>query len=176
MTPDNMSKTVIIMGSARSSGATRTLVDYLIEKEAYELVDLHGKNIGYFDYEFKNKNDEFLELITTIIEKYDTIIFATPVYFYAMSAVMKNFFDRLGDLIFINKDLGRQLRGKSMAMLSCGAGKELKNGFQMPFSETANYLGMTYLGDVHGWLENKAISTEVAGKLDEFITKVKTGN
>ncbi len=164
------------MGSARSIGATRTLVDFIIEKEGFELIDLHNKNIGYFDYEFKNTDDEFLELITDVIENYDVIVFATPVYFYAMSAVMKNFFDRLGDLIFINKDLGRKLRGKSMAMISCGAGNEVKEGFTMPFIETANYLGMNYLGDMHGWLENKQINGEVKQLLDAFITKIKAGN
>jgi multimeric flavodoxin WrbA len=45
----------------------------------------------------------------------------TPVYWYTMSGIMKVFFDRFSDLLRIEKDLGRKLRGKSMAVISCGA-------------------------------------------------------
>ena len=54
----------------------------------------------------------------TIIQKYDTIIFATPVYWYSMSGTLKTFFDRLSDLLHYKKELGRQMRGKKMAMIS----------------------------------------------------------
>lgn len=162
------------MGSARSDGATRILADYIIGIKGCDLVDLRKKKIGYFDYDFNHSQDEFMSLVTSIIEKYDTIIFATPVYFYAMSAIMKNFFDRLGDLIYKHKELGRRLRGKSMAMISCGAGNYLQEGFQMPFRETARYLGMNYLGDVHGWLEQNEIPEEVKRSLEEFLDQLSS--
>ena len=37
------------------------------------------------------------EPLIPIIEKYDTLIFATPVYWYSMSGIMKVFFDRKND-------------------------------------------------------------------------------
>lgn len=163
------------MGSARSDGATRFLAEYIIGIKAYDLIDLRKKKIGYFDYEFNHEEDEFMPLVTSIIENYNTIIFATPVYFYAMSAIMKNFFDRLGDLIYRHKELGRKLRGKSMAMISCGAGNYLPEGFQMPFRETSRYLGMTYLGDVHCWLEQNEIPEEVKTSLEEFLDHLGSG-
>ena len=54
----------------------------------------------------------------TIISKYDTIIFATPVYWYSMSGILKVFIDRITDLLTIEKELGRKLRGKKMAVVS----------------------------------------------------------
>ena len=52
--------------------------------------------------------------------QYEQIIFATPIYWYAMSAQLKTFFDRMTDLLTIHKPLGRQLRkGKKMFLIAC---------------------------------------------------------
>lgn len=145
-----MKKTIIIQASERSKGNTFTLCDFLAKKHEIDIIDLKEKTIGQFDYDFKNQGDDFIGLIKLIIENYDRIIFATPVYWYTMSGRMKTFFDRLSDLLTIEKELGRQLRGKEMGVMSCGSDAEIKDGFYMPFVESAAYLGMTYIGDVHG--------------------------
>jgi len=41
---------------------------------------------------FNNIDDDFISLMTEIIEKYDTLIFATPVYWYSMSRILKKSF------------------------------------------------------------------------------------
>ena len=128
--------------------------------------------IGPFDYEFKNSNDDFLPLMEKVISQYDTIVFATPVYWYNMSGTMKIFFDRLSDLLHYKKDLGRQLRGKKMAMISNSGENDLKNGYTMPFQESANYLGMHYLGDMHSWFSNNEIAQEAKEQIDTFRKKV----
>ena len=157
-----MTKTVIIQGSSRSKGNTNKIINHITGSTNYDVIDLYDKNINHFDYGFNNKNDDFIPLIKNVLEKYDTIIFATPVYWYSMSGILKVFFDRLSDLLYVEKDLGRKLRGKNMAMISCGSGPDLKDEFSMPFIESANYLGMHYLGNVHTWLENDTeISEEV---------------
>ncbi len=166
-----MNKTVIIQGSSRSNGNTRTIINYLNTDTKFDVIDLKTKNIGHFDYDFKNSNDDFIGLMTDVIEKYDTIIFATPVYWYAMSGILKVFFDRISDLLKTEKDLGRKLRGKNMAMISNNNYNEIKDGFSMPFRESANYLGMNYLGDVHTWVENGKINDEVKGIIDGFRSK-----
>lgn len=56
-----------------------------------------------------------------------------------------------------------------MAVLSCGSDNELKNGFHMPFIESANYLGMKYVGDVHCWIEKGVITEEVRQRLNKFV-------
>lgn len=84
----------------------------------------------------------------------------------------KSFFDRISDLLKTEKDIGRKLRGKSMAMISCSNANDLKEGFSMPFIETANYLGMSYLGDIHAWVENGKISEEVKEIINTFRLKI----
>ena len=168
-----MNRTVIIQGSSRSQGDTNKIVNYLASKNNFDVIDLYTKNIGHYDYEYKNSNDDFIDLITGIIENYDTIVFATPVYWYSMSGVLKVFFDRISDLIRIHKDTGRKLRGKNMAMLSCSNSSDGIEGFSMPFSQSANYLGMHYLGDIHTWIKNDTINDEVKLIIDSFIGNLK---
>ena len=146
-------KTVVILGSSRSDGNTRRVIDELITiKKDIDIIDLNNFEIGYFDYEFKNKDDDFLGLIKSVLE-YDTIVFATPIYWYTMSAQLKTFLDRISDLLKgENKPIGRQLRGKNMAVLSCASDDTILDGFVMPFEETASYLGMHYKGHAHTWV------------------------
>jgi len=166
-------KTVIIQGSSRSNGNTNKIINQINSDNQFDIIDLFTKKISHFDYEFNNANDDFIPLVKNIIDKYDTIVFATPVYWYSMSGVLKVFFDRLSDLLFVEKELGRQLRGKKMAMISNNNFDDIKDGFSMPFIESANYLGMNYLGDIHTWLENdNTISKKVKNSINEFTTKI----
>ncbi|HDZ05682.1 hypothetical protein LCGC14_0066110 [marine sediment metagenome] len=167
-----MKKGIIILGSSNSYGETRKIVSFVSEKTSYQVIDLKTKNIAEFDYEFKNRNDDFHPLIKEIVNTYDVIIFATPVYWYSMSGIMKTFFDRISDCLDIEKETGRKLRGLEMAIISCGTDRKLKNGFHIPFIETAKYLGMNYKTDVHGWIENGVIPISVKDKLDTFIKSI----
>ena len=160
---------LIILGSSRSHGDTRKVVDYIRNQQEFDLLDLNGKNISYYDYESKNQHDDFLPTMEDIVSKYQTIIFATPVYWYSMSAVMKTFFDRISDLLRIRKEVGRKLRGMNMAMLSCSNGDDRILHFEMPFIESAKYLGMNYLGDVHTWLDAGNIPEEVKSRINQFL-------
>lgn len=147
--------TLIIMGSARSDGNTRKIVDTFRSKIAADFIDLNDYKINYFDYEHRNKDDDFVQIATKMIE-YEHIIFATPVYWYAMSAQLKTFFDRLSDLLTIRKPLGRQLReGKIMYSIACSSDEVEHEGFAMPFKNTAEYLGMQYGGHIHCWYDEK---------------------
>jgi multimeric flavodoxin WrbA len=165
-------KGVIIQGSAKSNGNTAEIVRLLNKHLDYDVLDLSLLEIAPFDYEFKNRHDDFLPTIRNIVEQYDVILFATPVYWYAMSGIMKNFFDRITDCLDLEKDTGRKLRGKSMAALSCGSYDADFEGFFMPFRNSADYLGMNYLGDVHTWKEGNEIETEVQTRIIEFAKKI----
>lgn len=163
-----MKKTVIIQASAKSFGNTHKVVSYLNKDQEFTIIDLKTKNIGPFEYDFSNANDDFLPLIEQIIKNYNTIIFATPVYWYTMSGILKTFFDRISDLLYFKKELGRKLRGKKMAMISNSAENDRHKGFKMPFIESANYLGMHYLGDIHTWFNGEGIDEEAKQLIDGF--------
>lgn len=165
---------VILQGSSKSNGNTNKIALFIKERTGFDIIDLKSKNIGPFDYDFKNRGDDFLPTIKEIVENYDILIFATPVYWYAMSGIMKTFIDRITDCIKIEKTIGRKLTGKKMGMISCGSGSELKKGFTMPFIESAYYLGMDYLGDIHTWIEDENIPKQLQNSINVFISeKVK---
>jgi multimeric flavodoxin WrbA len=142
-------KKLIIVGSARNDGNAMHLAQQLKEKAGWHIIDLNEYSFSYYDYKHENQGDDFLPLMRKIISNYGVLIFVTPVYWYTMSGVMKVFFDRFTDLLTIEKDLGRRLRGKHMAAVSCSAGGNLGDSFWLPFLETANYLGIKYLGNMH---------------------------
>lgn len=161
-------KKLIILGSSRKDGDTKKIVDELIKISGGDFLDLNDYNIGYYDYEHRNLDDDYLSLMRKIIANYDVLIFATPVYWYAMSGIMKVFFDRITDLLDNEKDLGRKLRGKSMAAVSCSVGDNLGESFWLPFSETARYLGMNYLGNTHTIAGN-----DESENLKNFVTNLE---
>ena len=142
-------KKIVILGSARNDGNAKNLSKLLIEKSKWDLINLNDYKIGHFDYQYQNRDDDYLNLIRKIVTKYETLILVTPVYWFSMSGVMKVFFDRFTDLLTIEKELGRKLRGKKMAVLTTSIGKNLEESFWLPFSETAKYLGMQYIGNMH---------------------------
>ncbi len=169
-----MKKTVIIKASSKREGNTQKVVDYLNSNSGFDVIDLIDKKIGHFNYEFKNAEDDFLPLMEEIISKYDIIIFATPVYWYSMSGLLKVFFDRLSDLLHYKKELGRKMRGKKMAMISNSGENDRRIGFEMPFIESAKYLGMEYIDDVHAWFSTNSneLHIEAKQKIDDFRKKL----
>ena len=142
-------KTIIILGSSRKDGETFNIINEVIRNSNWDLVDLNNYKISYYDYEHKNVEDDFLPLMNDLVNKYETFIFATPVYWYSMSGIMKVFFDRLTDLLEIDKKLGRKLAGKNMGVISSSIGHHLGETFWLPFSKTANYFDMEYVGNIH---------------------------
>ena len=55
-----------------------------------------------------------------------------------------------------------------MGALSCSGGNNLGEAFWLPFSETAGYLGMNYLGDIH-----LIGNDDASEKLAAFIRKIE---
>lgn len=137
-----MSK-VIIFGSYRSFGNTRKIVDEIFG-QTYQLIDLNAFTINSFDYENPNLNDDFIPLMEKIIT-YDSLIIATPVYWYSMSTQHKIFFDRFSDFFTTRKDLRYKLRGKKLFVIA-SFGSSYPRGFEDIFEQICEYLTMQYLG------------------------------
>ena len=141
--------TIIISGSSRKNGNTEIITSELSNILICNVIHLSDYNIKHYDYTHENKNDDFLKLISSLISKYDTFIIATPVYWYAMSGLMKVFFDRLTELITIKKELGRKLTNKNIAVITSSNGDNLGNNFWLPFKATAKYLNLNYIDNIH---------------------------
>jgi multimeric flavodoxin WrbA len=136
-------KTIVILGTSRSDGNTLAAVKDLCPFKEYELIDLRRLVIQPYQYEGPSVTDDFLA-VAKKMEAADNIIFATPVYWYAMSGVLKAFFDRLSDLLSFHRTIGRALKGKKTFLIATGSDSELPPGFEEPFRLTSEYFGMTF--------------------------------
>jgi multimeric flavodoxin WrbA len=170
-----MKKGIIVVGSSNSNGTTMKIASFIGARTDFSIIDLKTKTIREFDYEFKNRNDDFLPLIKHIVENYHIIVFATPVYWYAMSGTMKIFFDRLSDCLKTEKETGRKLRGMEMAVVCCGCDQKLKDGFYMPFIETAKYLGMRYMTDMY-CVEENGLPLINQAEVNAFLKTIMDGH
>ncbi len=160
----------IILASARSDGHTARMAARISSRLKATIIDLKLYEIGHYDYQHKYEGDDFPDLMRDRVLNMDILILATPVYWYSMSGRMKVFLDRFTDLLKIEKDLGRKLRGKSLAVFTTSNGGNLGDGFWPPFIETANYLGMKYLANAHFLEEN----IEKNGVEDAFVNNLLT--
>ncbi len=133
---------IVILGTARSDSNTLAKLREHLPFKNFELVELHRLNIGFYNYE-SPPVDDFLDVANKMVNA-DTIVFATPVYWYSMSAVLKVFFDRLTDLISTSKGIGRALAGKSVYLFATGTEPVLPEGFAVPFKNTSQYFDMKY--------------------------------
>lgn len=159
---------VLFFASARSEGNTRKICEYLSKNFEIPCIDFNDFDIAYYDYQHQYETDDFAKVMEQILQ-YDTLILATPVYWYTMSAQMKTFLDRFTDLLKINKDLGRQLKTKGLKVLCCSSDEEEYPEFWKPFERSADYLGMQYQGQVHTWLEAGQIPELVKHRLINFV-------
>lgn len=125
-------------------------MDRIASELRIEVIDLATKRLSAFDYEHGNRNDDFEPLIDRVLE-FEQVIFASPVYWYAVSPPMKIFLDRISDLLEVPELLakGRQLRGITAYVLCTSIEDEVTPAFIDAFRETFNYLGMRYGGLMH---------------------------
>ena len=163
-------KHLIIYGSSgNGTGKTMGVVNTLKELLNADLIDVSRCNLSFFDYSHSNKDDDFHGFAQQMACA-ETVIFATPVYWYAMSAQLKVFFDRLSDLITIRKPLGRQLEGKAMTFVATGHDELIPEGFDVPFKRTAEYFNMHYKSGLYICTSSKVYDLKkVEDKIVQFV-------
>ena len=145
-----MNSAIAIIGSSRRNGNTGKLIDLISRELNIEVIDLNTKYITPFDYEHKNFDDDFLPTMNHILN-FNNIIFASPVYWYSMSAQMKVFIDRMSDFLSLEelKDIGRQLRSKTGYIVSTSISEKADSSFLDSFTNTFDYLGMSVGSAIH---------------------------
>jgi multimeric flavodoxin WrbA len=162
-----MARPLAILGSARSDGHTAALLHRLIQGLECDVVDLNAASIAPFRYDqHYPAADEFMPIVERMIAA-QVVIFATPVYWYSFSTVMKNFIDRLSDLLMSRKDIGRRLRGppaRNWALLSSGSDPSPDPDLTSAFRRTCDYLGVGFIAQAYG-IEGGAFVDETTVRL-----------
>lgn len=144
--PRDRPKVLGLLGASRGHGNTMRFLEESYGQQDFQLIDLESLDIEPFRYGSAAREDEFLTVVKAMLAV-DEIVFATPVYWYAMSGVMKDVMDRLTDLLSADlKAYGKQLYGKRARLLATGSDDELPRGFEVPFQLTCTYFGMDYMG------------------------------
>lgn len=138
--------TLVILGSHRRASDTARLVELLLEDRPHTRLNLLDYTIYPYNYEHCYPTDDNFSQAIELMLSHNQLLFASPVYWYSMSGRMKNFLDRITDMLKIRKEQGRQLRGKQMLVASVSNSEELPPGFMEPFILTAQYLGMRFIG------------------------------
>ena len=140
---------LVIIGSSRKQGDTHALVENTMAGMDYRLADLLDYSIAPYNYQHTYPAGDTFGQLVDLLLRHQTVVLATPVYWYSMSGLMKNFFDRLTDLIRLHKPLGRRLKGKSVFVLVAGNNQELPPGFLIPFERSCEYLDMHFSGSLY---------------------------
>jgi putative NADPH-quinone reductase len=160
-----------VLGTSNNDGNTAALTAAVFAPlPNAKIISLNKLVIAPYDYQNRHDSDDFLPLAEKIAAA-KTIVFASPVYWYAMSAQMKLFFDRLTDLTGAHKQLGKALAGKSVFLIATGGSPLPPASFEPPFSETARYFNMRWGGMLYH-PDAKAVD---AGAAKEFANRIAGG-
>ena len=159
---------LVLLASARSAGQTAAFVQQTFVAVDHQLLDLLAVPLYPYSYSGQYPPDDAFASIVHQVLAHKTLVVATPVYWYAMSGLLKTFFDRLTDLVTVAKPLGRQLRGKQLFLLAVGADDALPTGFETPFLLTAKYFGMQYGGSLYYSQKSPPTTASLAAAIQAF--------
>jgi multimeric flavodoxin WrbA len=145
-----MLSTIALFASSRRNGNTGQLLDCIASELEIEVIDLAERNMSCYDYEHRNRSDDFEPLMQRVLA-FEQIILASPVYWYAVSPPMKIFLDRISDFLDLPDLLeqGRGLRGKTGYVVCTSIYDEVPAPFIGAFRDTFDYLGMRFGGCAH---------------------------
>ena len=152
----NMMKIVVLTGSPRKNGNSAYLAEQFI-KGAEE----KGHEVFRFDCAFKQVepcracnrcgmdgpcifNDDFQELRPRLIEA-DMVVFATPMYYFGISAQMKRVIDRF---YAINGQIKGTVKKAAFLMTYADTAKKEAEPMLVHYHTLMDYLGWTSVGEV----------------------------
>jgi multimeric flavodoxin WrbA len=170
-----MPDAIALFSSSRRNGNTGHLMDRIATELGIEVVDLATMNLSAYDYEHRNRNDDFEPLMKRALS-FDKLIFATPVYWYSVSPPMKIFLDRISDLLDLPDLLpeGRRLRGKQAYVVCTSIYESAPPSFINSFLDTFNYLGMKFGGVAHANCSDGYLPARHDVEAVAFANRVRT--
>jgi RimJ/RimL family protein N-acetyltransferase len=137
------------------------------------MISTVGTDHAPFDYKHQNANDDFIPLMEELVT-YDTIVLASPVYWYAVSSYMKTFLDRWSDLLTIRKDLAQKLERKRLFLIASFAADAPLGcvSFENPIRQSCQYMNINYGGCFYDYPDDAFVRSIGFPSLEEFRSKL----
>jgi multimeric flavodoxin WrbA len=145
-----MPPAIALFASARRNGNTGRFLDCIARELGIEVVDLAAMRMAPYDYGHSHRDDDFEPLMRRVLGC-DPILFASPVYCYAVAPPMKIFLDRITDFLDLPELQGeaRRLRGKTAFVVCTSIYDEAPASFVAAFRDNFAYFGMRWGGIAH---------------------------
>ena len=145
-----MAGAIALFASARRNGNTGKLIDHIAAQLGIEVIDLGRFRMAPYDYEHRNRSDDFEPLMMRVLG-HEHLIFASPVYCYAVAPPMKVFFDRITDFLDLEelRDHGRRLRQKTAYVVCTSIYDAPPPSFVGAFTDNFGYFGLRLGGIAH---------------------------
>lgn len=135
---------LVINSSMNRDGLTISMVKTLLEDRDYDILHLNDYQIDQLNQ--NTGKDQLAEIMETM-SQYETILFATPIYWFDMTGSMKLFLERVAEE---NDWQNPSYPNHKAAILAQGyaPGDKVLKFVEHIISQVAGRLGMSYIGMV----------------------------
>ena len=150
-------------------------MDHIAAQLDIEVVDLGQLRMSPYDYEHRNRGDDFEPLMKRILE-FHHIIIGSPVYWYSVSPPVKVFLDRITDYLDLPELLvdGRRLRGKTGHIVCTSVYDSAPASFLETLTATFSYLGIRVGGMVHANCSEGYSPPSHQAEVTAFVQRIAT--
>lgn len=174
----------VIYGGTRPNGNTELLTEKVIDGLKVEKIHLKNfdirpiEDLRHDENGFHDVGDNYNTVIDLILP-HDIVIFATPIYWYSMSGIMKNFIDRWSQTLRDSKypNFKTTMGSKKAYVIAVGGDNPYVKGLPMiqQFQHIFDFMGTSFEGyilgkgskpgDINGDLTAFAAATQLQNKL-----------
>lgn len=175
----------VLFGSPRRKGNTKKLLDYLLDglkRKGYDIKVLYLNDVNIRpcqgclkclkDGDCKIKDD--MRDIRKYILDSDLLVFASPVYWFSVSAQLKLVIDRM--ISFMDTSYNSRIKGKkAITLMTSGADeKDVMDASLIMFRKTFDLLGIKYIGHVEakGCDEGKAAISKAKKTVEKLLESI----
>ncbi|WP_313891333.1 flavodoxin family protein [Psychrobacillus sp.] len=152
-------KIATLIGSTRTNGNTELLTDIAMEGIKHQKIYLKElsirpiEDLRHSEGGFQIVEDDYDQIIKIFLEN-DIIVFATPIYWYSMSGIMKNMVDRFSHAIRDERypQFKERLKTIETIVIAVGGDKPRIKGMPLiqQFQYTFDFLNMHFSSFIIG--------------------------
>ncbi|QKG84177.1 flavodoxin family protein [Kroppenstedtia pulmonis] len=149
----------VIDGGTRQKGNTEILTEHAVKELDVERISLRDYDIHpiadlrHTQDGFQEVDDDYNDVIDRVIQ-HDILVFSTPIYWYSMSGILKNFIDRWSQTMRSPKyyDFKNRMSAKKAFVIAVGGDEPQIKGLPMiqQFQYIFRFIGISFKGYILG--------------------------